>query len=1845
MVYQIGGSTPATVKIGGSTGTKSTTAVKSTATSVSNTLSALKTTVPTSKTAIPSISKSSVSTVGVSSKANAPTKITAIPSVTYDDAKIASLASSQKTVTGVVGNAISSGKSVPTKITTVPAIVYDDATIASLAASPKTVTGVVGTATAKKIVVPAVIKTTKSVDASIAKEALNIPDELSQKLIVQSSDLVKEVSTKRYLQAEVDAINKKNAEEDNTNALEVSPSKVSIPGSGTIDTTVTSIENVGKTENTKAIDVSKNVGSGSESNSGSSSSKMDPAYPGYTYAAVADLIASGNKYINGVFVKPKTSTSTSASKSTSALLDKVLNPYGLSIFTPQTSTHLAKNAVAASKTVFGNENPLDYQYIPTVGYVKSTYDKTGSINLVDKAGKNIKIEPNAIYTVTVGGKIQSPATGNELLYNTNINKIDSVNTVKKETYIVSPGVFSEFSMETLAGIGVPVKDRLLASGMIAITGMDKTGESGKPRLVDVDPIDKNNIASSLINHITDATPIWDSKLLGIGLNTVGDVFNSLSLKLRKTFNSNNIPEDVLTYGTLEATGNGSKLLDQMVSALKNGKLPSAAILSDSDMTSGKSGANLNRAEKLGFLLTYAKSSDIKAIADTNPKAIAEMSQDLGIRWKLESMLGEKTVDTIRTTYENDKTVTSSKLSYIDNEVKYLANEFFLSSVEGAPLPVSAALIIPGTLSKGAAKVTAKVAGKEVALNTVKSIKIGDNIVYRVSDESGKVVGEFKQGETVNNVKITDAASAYKAAPKDVSKITKLPWETVVKKTDATTIKADTSAAKVADNVVTTDKSGVKNIMAEAKTPTTMKNLMTSFELKATKLSDGVYKVEDVTGTAVKASGKTAFEAMDNVKAGKYTELTETAAKAVDGTVTTAVDDIPADFTHQPTGVGADSGSGNYGGGYSGGTTSTTPTATGPVSTIVDDTQRGTKAMQVNGEWYILDKETGNYMTVAEYDKLHYGGSTTPTDTTPVTEIPTEFNKDRGVYVRQLTDGTIQAYDNAAGSWITLADYDAAQAAKATKAAQDAADAKALADAKTAQAAQDIANANAVAAQDIANANAVAAQNIANADAVAAANARAVAAAQYTDSTSYTPAASSYTPATTSASTADDIIETLPSNLNDASVTDLAAISDQINIADPSTLKLTADKEAVIWNSNAQNAIEELKNTADIKALTNDELKSVESALAYHEGWGKYDATSTALFKSVYEKFSAATKKIYGTAVTAIQKLKALLPSFTSGSDDTATAMLNLVGNTPMGRMLTYTAQTRVMFKTSTLSATEALASLARNSDFYKGLTTNEKALFNKGFKNLLTEETGKSGESLNTLSAKEISNWNTLYGKMPTDEVKKYVDQAQVILQKDADELKPSTTGYTEITPEPSVVPDNAQITELVTESSSKEPNIDLADLDNSGMVSMYSREELPAMYAKRGESLAEKMRQTKTYQSLDDTGKGILDAALEHQSEPTRIYFLTSESGVSDLWKSIKSDATKYPDAYDAEKLYHEAASSLSLGSSNGVGRGPNFELALDKVISGDADEARALIKSFNDPTINADRIDFLASRASAKVEQLTVDQIVSLGLDDDKASALLKWKQTHASKTLSNLYGTPNSVKTALFDEQAGTLTTSKKLTALSDAHVVGGRISKLADDALDMDIDALMNTKGVPEIHTEKGYNYIKQQFESSGKSTVIDTLPGYEAKAGSFNENGQLLNGYVVKGSNGKYITSTASDALLAIKEVRSKFIDAGQHQLDPFDINMETVVNKLDSNTIMQLDGLDTASLVRNPKLYNRMMSIASDDMKATFTTMRDAALKVQEEKLIQFDTIIEELRNEIRAIDEEFAGMRKAGCA
>jgi len=1732
MVYKIGGSTPTTVKIGGSTGIKSvtpaTTQKVSTVTPLKSVVSTPKISVPTvpvvktSSILSPSLNKSVSEIQATKKQANT----VSIPNVTVATTPILSPAI-KTSVSNIINVSNQNAEVLPKNITVATAPVLSPA-----------------------------IKTTVSKIVAESESLKNIsPPELSQKLVVQS------VSTPSSIISDI--VGGKSVSESLSKDV-----KSETVDKASLKDRVTSSSSSSNTKPVKSSSEDESDDDNKKTTTTSSSKKT--SLPGGVSQATYDQLTKEGKVYDtktGTWSVPKkVSTASETTKSTLKSIMSTIDPYGL--LSGLTQEQVAKNAVAATKTTFKIENPLNYSYVSGIGYVNPVYNAAKSANLKDKSGNNIRVEPTAIYSAIINGEKATGITGEEL-YNSFSGKVDSASSVKKEEYYVSPGIAEYISEKIASGAGVSMKDRLLNKKWIAITGIDVAGTSGKPRIIDVDP---------------------------------SNPFGAIAIISRGTVNWD-IPMNALTYGTLEARGEGKEFIDKTTSALLSGKLPSEVVTSDN---------NLNRGEKLSFLIKYGDAATIKKIAAANPKAIAEMSQDIGLKWQLESILGEQTVASVNTKYGADTSVTKSSTSYKKDMVASAVNEYLIVGSEGMPVAASIILAVPETAVKGVSKLSGIVAGKSViGKAAIKEITSGGATLYKVLDDSGKELGEFKKGDTVNGVKITDAASAYKASNKVANEIIEVPWTTSTKKIDTSVAKTsaivESSVAKVSDTPI------IKSMMPETK-PSVVKNMMENFELKATKIGDDLYKVEDSFGNKVQAIGKTGEEAMANVEAGKYTALdtattTAKASETVGKSTTEVTDEIPADFTHQPTGVGGGYDSGSSG--YSSSGTTSTPVATGPVSTIVDDAQRGTKAMQVNGEWYILDKKTGNYMPVAEYDELYYGGSTTPIDETPVTEYPTSFNEDRGVYVRQLTDGTIQAYDNSAKSWIKLADYDAAQAAKAAQNAQDLADAEAL----------------------------------------ATANAKAAAQAQYAEQSTYytTPVSSS----TTVSTTADEVIESLPSNLNEASVTDLAAISDQLDIADPSTLKLSADKEAVIWNSNAQKAIEELKATTDITALSTDELKAVESALAYHEGWGKYDAVSTALFKTIYSKFSAATKKIYGVAVTAIEKVRALIPSFSSGTDDTATVMMNLVGNTPMGRILAYTyaADTRVAFKTSTLDGIEtALATYVRNTDFYKNLKSSDKALTNKVFKNLLTEKSGKAGESLNTLSAKEMANWDALVATMP-DDVKSRMNQAQVLLQKDADELKESAKlGYTEIKTEPSVVPDNAQITKLVTESSSKEPIINLADLDNSGMMSMYSKEELPAMYAKRGESLAEKMRQTKTYQSLDENGKRTLDAALNHQANPYKQYNTISENNVSGLWKSIKSDATKYPDAYDAEKLYHEAASSLSLGSSDGVGRGPNFELALDKFANGDVDEARALFRTFSDPDISYERIELLANRANAKVEKLTGEQVTSLGLDDIRTRYLLEYKQKYAMDALTDRYnvlsGIPKSVKTAVFNTQERILSASEKTTALSDAHAAGGRISKLADDALDMDIDALMNTKGVPEMHTEKGYNYIKQQFDTaSGKPESVDIIPGYEARAGSFNENGQLLNGYIVKGPNGKYITSSASEASLAIKEVRSKFVDAGQHELDPFDINMETTVNKLDSKTITQLDGLDTASLVRNPKLYNKMLSIAPDEMKSTLTAMRDTAIKVQEEKLIQFDTAIEELRNVIRTIDEEFAGMRKVGCA
>ena len=85
----------------------------------------------------------------------------------------------------------------------------------------------------------------------------------------------------------------------------------------------------------------------------------------------------------------------------------------------------------------------------------------------------------------------------------------------------------------------------------------------------------------------------------------------------------------------------------------------------------------------------------------------------------------------------------------------------------------------------------------------------------------------------------------------------------------------------------------------------------------------------------------------------------------------------------------------------------------------------------------------------------------------------------------------------------------------------------------------------------------------------------------------------------------------------------------------------------------------------------------------------------------------------------------------------------------------------------------------------------------------MTEVNELIGEFVNDAKriCEDAYNWNALSATLPAD-VKARVGQAQLLLEKDAAELRQPAKGYTEITTkvEPSVAANNAQITELVTE-------------------------------------------------------------------------------------------------------------------------------------------------------------------------------------------------------------------------------------------------------------------------------------------------------------------------------------------------------------------------------------------------------------------------------------------------------------
>lgn len=343
----------------------------------------------------------------------------------------------------------------------------------------------------------------------------------------------------------------------------------------------------------------------------------------------------------------------------------------------------------------------------------------------DNAGNTVRLDPYGIYNVSVGGQQVKSITANQL-YDQYSNKIDS-GSVQKQVYSVKGGWTEDVAKE-LGGVGLSTKDKLLQNGWVAITGIDRSEEgiSGKPRVVDSPP---------------------------------SNPFGALAILSRKISNLD-IPIDALTYGTLDAVGNGAKFIDDTTKQLSQGALPSQVIKASDGMT---------RGEKLSFLIKYSPDS-IAKIAQSNPQAIAEMSQDPGLKMQLEGTLGSSVVSNAVNRYGNDSRVTASRGDYQAEAIISNVNEYLVSGGEGMPPLMSLALLAPESAAKlaiGSEKLAVKALTKETAVKAtdhiITSLTEGGVEKFQVKNGAGNVIGEYTKGQKINGITVSDPETAAKAA--------------------------------------------------------------------------------------------------------------------------------------------------------------------------------------------------------------------------------------------------------------------------------------------------------------------------------------------------------------------------------------------------------------------------------------------------------------------------------------------------------------------------------------------------------------------------------------------------------------------------------------------------------------------------------------------------------------------------------------------------------------------------------------------------------------------------------------------------------------------------------------------------------------------------------------------------------------------------------------------------------------------------------------------------------------------------------------------------------------------------
>ena len=335
-----------------------------------------------------------------------------------------------------------------------------------------------------------------------------------------------------------------------------------------------------------------------------------------------------------------------------------------------------------------------------------------NVGIKSKSGKKLDVNPNQYYTAKIDGKEQV-VLGQDL-----ISKYDGkVESVTEKKWTLPKGPIASISEAAFGGVGYTTEAKLLHNGWLEYTG----------------EIDRSKMGYDVFSAVGATSTVLFS---GIG-SLLGQ--------------GEEIPYEIAYYGLKQPGASGKQFLTTITQTLqKPGTLPSKAVSSQGGMSKG---------EQLGYLVTFG---DLEAINQNNPMAIAEMAQNPGLRMQMVDKLGESTVKAAETKYGSQ--VSATKTEFVGDFVTWAANEYLIAGGTSFAGPATALITIPGTIAKGATKITTGLLAKESERLAVTTGKDLGKTIYKVSDKSGEIL-KVSKGDILNGIKVIDEKTAIEAADK------------------------------------------------------------------------------------------------------------------------------------------------------------------------------------------------------------------------------------------------------------------------------------------------------------------------------------------------------------------------------------------------------------------------------------------------------------------------------------------------------------------------------------------------------------------------------------------------------------------------------------------------------------------------------------------------------------------------------------------------------------------------------------------------------------------------------------------------------------------------------------------------------------------------------------------------------------------------------------------------------------------------------------------------------------------------------------------------------------------------